>query len=247
MCNNITLDAINVGDLFNLSSGGTVTVLQLPVDRYVIVQHNDEFGYIHSVRVDHLRTGNVRNPYLRQLYGVGYMGVGPYNSKENGTNTIVYNKWSNMMYRCYDQEFHIKAPYYKSCYVCVEWHNFQTFAQWYYSQPYVGPGYQLDKDILFRGNTLYSPMTCALIPAAINAAATPGTLQNGELPRGINMRGSKYRVKIGSTQYGTHNTLEEANEVYIREKKLKMIYYAELYQDYIDDRVYHALLDWEVW
>ena len=105
-----------------------------------------------------LRTGAVRNPLTPSVYGKGYVGVGYYNSRD----VRLYHLWKAMLSRCYCTIMHGHRPTYKDVTVCDEWLNFQNFATWCESQEFFnakdekGGVYQLDKDILIRGNKIYS-------------------------------------------------------------------------------------------
>lgn len=82
--------------------------------------------------------------------GVGYRGEGPHNSVENEE---VYKTWASMLWRCYSS----KAGN-NGCTVHPDWHNFQTFAQWYAANhPKFGhSGFEIDK----QGAKVYGPDTC---------------------------------------------------------------------------------------
>ena len=56
------------------------------------------------------------------------------------------------------------------CSVYEGWHNFQNFAKWYEDNYYEIEEEQmhLDKDILVKGNKVYSPDTCVFVPETIN-------------------------------------------------------------------------------
>ena len=77
------------------------------------------------------KKGQIRCPYEKSVYGIGYLGEGDYKSKENGKNTKIYDVWHGMLRRCYDEKLHERQPTYIGCKVCEEWHNFQNFAKWY--------------------------------------------------------------------------------------------------------------------
>lgn len=133
-----------------------------------------EFQDKHRAKVcttyNNFKKGEVKNPYHPNVYGVGYYGQGKYKSSINGKPTKVYNHWRDMLRRCYDPYYLNKEPTYIDCYVCEEWHNFQNFSEWFYKHYYEIPNerIELDKDILFKGNKIYSPETCILVPQRIN-------------------------------------------------------------------------------
>ena len=71
---------------------------------------------------------------------------------------------------CYDENELKKEPSYIGCKVCEEWLNFQNFARWIYDNKYECDDLELDKDLLIKGNKIYSPNTCCLLPHEINYA-----------------------------------------------------------------------------
>lgn len=77
-----------------------------------------------------------------------------------------YNVWVKMIRRCYSESYHKRRPTYKDCVVCDEWLNFSNFRKWMVGQDWQGK--QLDKDLLFVGNKLYSPDTCIFVVSKVN-------------------------------------------------------------------------------
>lgn len=163
-----------------------------------------------------------------------------------------------MLCRAYCKKYHKKRPTYENVIVCSEWLNFQNFAEWYYKQPffnakdYNGKPYQLDKDILFKGNKVYSPETCCFVPPEINSLLVKGDNIRGKYLIGVrfNKKLSKYQADVrknGDKVYlGLYNTEIEAFQAY---KKAKEAYIKEVsfrWKDKIDEKVYKALLVWEI-
>jgi hypothetical protein len=79
---------------------------------------------------------------------------------------IAYTVWYGMLERCYSPSPARRT--YAGCTVDACWHTFSDFKAWY-DLNHVS-GYQLDKDILFPGNNIYSPETCVIVPPYINQA-----------------------------------------------------------------------------
>ena len=80
-----------------------------------------------------------------------------------------------MLERCYSQKTQEKHTTYKECSVSEEWYNFQNFAEWMdknYNYETMQK-WHLDKDILFKGNKIYSPERCAFVPQEINVLFLP--------------------------------------------------------------------------
>ena len=105
--------------------------------------------------------GNVSDRMSPSLFGVGFLGCGNVKVSINGRTTKAYQSWSNMLERCYLPRRLNEYPTYRDCFVCNEWHNFQTFAAWH-KENYI-EGYHLDKDIKVDGNKIYSPDTCLFV------------------------------------------------------------------------------------
>src|SRR5690554_5417998 len=118
---------IKDGDIFTTSEGGTVKVINYISAREVVIQHQDENGYIQVKQASCLRRGKIKNPYKKSVYGVGYLGSGKHRRYVNNKQTYAYNVWVDMLRRCYSNKHLEKCPTYKGCSVCEEWHNFQNF------------------------------------------------------------------------------------------------------------------------
>ena len=109
------------------------------------------------------KAGNIKHPMTPTIYGIGFVGVGKFKTcDKNGKHTKCYEVWLSMLRRCYDHKYQEKHSTYKDCTVCKEWHDFQVFAQWFYEHYYEleNERMTLDKDILCKGNKVYSPETC---------------------------------------------------------------------------------------
>lgn len=91
---------------------------------------------------------------------------------ENGVKHLdpSYSSWKNMLRRCASESYHKTRPTYKGTEVCSEWLVFSNFDKWFVEN-YVC-GWELDKDILSNGVSLYSPATCIFIPQSVNSFMT---------------------------------------------------------------------------
>lgn len=119
-------------------------------------------GYEIFKQAAHLDSGSIKDPFYPSILGVGYFGDGKHTSK---SNPKMYQAWRNMLARCYYPDYQKNNQSYAGCVVCDDWHNFQTFANWYVNN--FIEGYQLDKDIAGNGS-LYSPETCTFVTALEN-------------------------------------------------------------------------------
>ena len=76
-----------------------------------------------------------------------------------------------MFTRCYNEKYHEKQPTYIGCSVSTEFENFQNFAEWYNKKKYVCKyPLELDKDLLYENNKIYTPSRCCLLPKEINTS-----------------------------------------------------------------------------
>lgn len=159
----------------------------------------------------------------------------------------VYKRWCNMLQRCYNTKFHARNPQYMDCYVCEEWLNFQNFKIWYEAHDYGEESQDLDKDILFKDNTMYSPETCCLAPHIIN-----GTRARGNYPLGVyfDNEKNKFRASLAVSgeqiKLGWYDTSEEAFARYKKYKEDFIQDLAEQYKDEIPHKLYDALMDWKI-
>lgn len=94
-----------------------------------------------------------------------------------------YVAWQAMKRRCCADEYKVKNPTYGSVTCCKEWLYFSNFKTWMEQQPW--EGMDLDKDILVKGNLVYSPETCRFVPHAINSVFRDTT--QGEFPIGVHL------------------------------------------------------------
>lgn len=77
-----------------------------------------------------------------------------------------YRTWESMLKRCYSVKFQDKQPTYRGCSVSEEWKLFSNFRAWMEKQDW--EGMQLDKDLLVKGNKVYSQETCVFVTRVVN-------------------------------------------------------------------------------
>lgn len=213
-----------------------------------------------SVQYGDFKNGNIKCPYEPRVFGVGYIGEGKYKVSKNGKNTKCYTAWISMLNRCYDEKLHKKRPTYIDSEVCNEWLCFQNFAEWYYNNHYEIEGQRmcLDKDILYKGNKMYSPENCVFVPNNINVLFTKSDKARGEYPIGVvyhkqhkkfmaqcNVYDNERKIKR-IKHLGYYETLEKAFKVYkeFKESYIKQI--ADCYKDRIPEKLYDAMYKYEV-
>ena len=213
-----------------------------------------------NIQYSKFKKGSVVCPYEKRVYGVGYIGEGKYKTYENGKDTKCYKVWNSMLERCYSDKFHKRSPTYINCEVFNEWLNFQNFAEWYAKNYYEVEGERmaLDKDILVKGNKIYSPENCIFVPQTINNLFTKGDKSRGHYPIGVHYHKqlekfmaycSIYDYEENKTKQkhlGYYNTPQKAFETYkqFKEKYIKEV--ADHYKNLIPKKLYQAMYEYKV-
>ena len=170
-------------------------------------------------------------------------GVGINDMPEHRTvDCPIHSAWRNMLRRCYDPKQQIKQPTYIGCTVAPEWHHFSAFHEWMTRQPWQGR--QIDKDILFPGNKVYSPEACVFVTKPTNLLLCDSRAIRGEWPLGVafHKRINLFiaQIKRNGTRVGLgrFSNPMDAHAAWQREKA-KQIRECAATQD--DWRVMHAL------
>ena len=213
-----------------------------------------------SVKYQNFKKGQIKCPYERRTYGVGYIGEGKYKTRINGKKTKCYDTWQSMLQRCYDNKYHEKYPTYINCEVCDEWLNYQNFGTWYEGNYYEVKDEVmcLDKDILDKGNKIYSPENCVFVPENINKLFIKCDRSRGEYPLGViyHKHAKKFMAqyniydletnKSKHKHLGYYDTPEQAFQTYkqFKEKNIKEV--ADYYKEQIPTKLYDAMYTYKV-
>ena len=122
----------------------------------------------------------------RLVYGVG-VNDADYVVKKTANGRVVecpfYRTWKAILTRCYSSKFQIKNKTYEGCALSASWHSFMAFREWMKEQDWKGK--QIDKDLLFNGNKLYSSETCVFVSQATNLFTVDRRADRGEYPIGV--------------------------------------------------------------
>lgn len=227
----------------------------------IVIEFQDKYKYRKKCTYDSFLKGSVKNPYDKEVYGVGYIGVGKYKTKINKKQTYEYKIWKGMLERCYDAYFINKHISYKDCFVCEEWHNFQVFAEWYKKNIYNcnNERMHIDKDILYKGNKIYSPETCVIVPQRINGLFIKRQGNRGKYPIGVclNKRDNKLYARCniideyGKSKFKYLNSfpLNRPFQTFYTYKIFKENYIKQVADEYkglIPQKLYEALYRYEV-
>ena len=188
------------------------------------------------------------------VYGVGCVDV-PFKTYNNGKHFWQYQLWSGLLRRCFNESFKKAHPTYKDVTCCDEWLSFANFLAWCNKEVgYKGKlvGSALDKDLIVKGNRVYSPTTCSFVPRAVNNLLTSSGSVRGKYPVGVcfDTNNGAFKVQVnhcGVLQYlGLYGTPEEAFAVYKIAKEAQIKAVANQYRGVIKPAVFDLLMGWEV-
>lgn len=152
------------------------------------------------------------------------------------TTCPFYQRWLDMIKRAYSPKYQENQPTYIGTTVCDKWKSFMRFKDWMIVQDWKGN--QLDKDILFPGNKIYSPETCCFISGDINKLLTDRGTLRGKYKIGVDIanQGKSFRARImihgKKKNLGTYSTEQEAFESYIH---AKIIYIESIFPEVSND------------
>ena len=245
-----------VGKILKSKNSGDFKILKYNDARNVEIQFLTT-GFEVVVQLGHIKNGNVKDPYLPSFYGVGILGA-KYPSRVNGVLTKEYDLWYSMLRRCYSDNSKKKNPTYEGCKVSENFLHYEYFYEWCQNQigfDNDGNGFpfHLDKDLLVKGNKVYSEDTCVFIPQEINKVLIKCDASRGEHLIGVywNKTNKAFRAMVSknkgkSEHLGYFNTEIEAFNAYKEAKESFVKEQANKWKSQIDIRAYKALMNYTV-
>ena len=213
-------------------------------------------GYETVSQVTNVKEGTIRDRLAPSVMGVGVIGEAQVFSPKKYLQD--YMVWFRMLQRCYSENRQTKQPTYKGCTVSDNFKYFPYFKDWCVKQVGFGVAddnleqFALDKDILVRGNKVYSEDTCVFVPREINMIIVTRKSRCGGLPVGVYFYKptKKYKTQLSMNgkrkSLGYYKTPEEAFLVYKQAKESYIKEVANKWKGQVDVRVYEALMDWKV-
>lgn len=242
----------SVGQLITIKGDPVEIVKDLGKGRFLLKFLNT--GFEIDAHTANIRKGEVRDRLKQDIRGVCRFGVGKFTCKDES-----YSHWRNMVERCYNEKFHLRQPTYKDCEICEEWRDFQSFSVWFYDNipnNYSEEKYEIDKDILMKGNKIYSPIGCCFVPKRINQYLTNSKASRGKFPLGVSrVKGKPHLFEVrcadldGVRRFLGH--VEDPIKGFYLYKSYKEVKIKELAEKYfnakkITSEVYNALLNFKI-
>ena len=133
-------------------------------------------------------------------------------------------------------KFQDRQPIYKCCSVHTDWLLFSNFKSWMEKQDWKGK--QLDKDILVKGNKIYSENTCLFVTHRVNTLINSMDQNRGKLSIGVTINPensdlfiSRVSLRGKRINLGSFPTENEAHYTYCIEKNKEIISVAEEQKD----------------
>ena len=225
------------GKKYLMNNGKYATVIRYYTYENCTIKFEDGV-ILNGISFKRITEGDLRNLNDPTVYGVGFQGFGKFSSK---THKKCYTVWYEMLRRSYCNKYQTINPTYKNCSVCKGWHNFQNFGEWFYKN--YKEGFDLDKDILFKGNKTYSPETCVFVPKIINSLFREKKLSSNNPAKGIHIKNKGFQVTVNDKYIKMCETIEEAISTHKIEYSKYVREIANIWKNKIDHRVYEILLD----
>ena len=245
-----------VGKVCKSLNSGNFKILKYNDARNVEVQFVTT-GYEATVELVQVKRGNVKDPYSPSVFGVGILGT-KYPITISGVQTKEYELWNSMLTRCYSGSFKKQRPTYEDCKASENFKSYEYFYEWCqnqvgFSNDGNGNPFHLDKDLLVKGNKIYSENICVFIPSEINSLLTKRESSRGNHLIGVHWsntnkafvaqmnkgKGKKKHLGYFKTELEAFNAYKQAKESFIKEQ-------ANKWKSQIDVRAYNALMNYEV-
>lgn len=251
--NNKNLKEIRVGQERLNNQGYIMRIIAYNNSDDIIVEFQDKYKALIHTTYKNWYCGKVENPYGANVFGVGITG------NKYSTQIKEYKTWVNMISRCFSEKEKGKHPTYKDVTCCEEWLFYENFYEWLHSQEnfdkwYNGEYWNVDKDILIKGNKIYSPEACCLVPHVINALFIKCNKLRGDLPIGVYKHKNKFVAKFSdpytnkSKYIGSYETSEDAFQAYknYKENLIKQMAQEEYRKGNITKKCYDTMMNYQV-
>lgn len=210
-------------------------------------------GYETITHMGLIKRGEVKDCFKPTVQGFGIVGE---ESIRDSSGKVLdsYRKWESMLDKVYGRGCKVdETNPYHSVYISEDFRWFKNFKDWCHEQ--IGfdmKDWVLDKDILVKGNKIYSPEACCFVPVELNSLLVNNRAVRGSFPVGVyydksrNKFQSYVQVNGKRKSLGRHQTCVEAFLAYKEAKEIYIKEVANKWKDQIDPRVYEALMNWEV-
>lgn len=238
-----------VGEKFTHPIYGEYKIIDYQGAKKVTVEF--ESGYMNTTSYYKIKNGKGFRDRFKTIKA--FIGdVNTLNMSKSDINKA-YNLWYNVLTRSSNVENSKVHPCYQDVVCGVDFLTFVNFANWCDKQAgFRRNGYELDKDILKKGNRTYTAEFCCFVPKYINSLTLSTKSNRGELPIGVSEQDGGYTVKVSRPKIGEKRYVgfyKDYKEAFLKYKEVKESYIkvvAELYKEEIDEKVYNALYNFSI-
>lgn len=142
--------------------------------------------------------------YMKLVQGHGINDMYWGWASENEWNKLVYQKWKDMLKRCYNEDYHKKHQTYKDCTVCDRWLVLSNFVEdvplitGYDRERFLNGELELDKDKKKDENKHYIMKYCTWLPKPENCSLANKGKQRSEETKLKLSENSPTKGKFGS-------------------------------------------------
>lgn len=215
-------------------------------------------GFIKTTDYKSFVKGTVRNDnyVVPTVANIGFIGK-RYKLKDYPK---ICRSWRNMLNRCASTKYKELHPTYRDVTCDDEWLEFDNYCEWVLQQENYnvlnGTEWAPDKDILYKGNKIYSPDTVCLVPQNVNKLFLKHDNAHGDLPIGVtldkNAKTNKYVARcnnpLGKNLSKHCHTIDEAFMTYKckKEEIIKQVAAVEYNKGTITKRCYEAMMNYQV-
>lgn len=251
-----------LGEVSISNQGCTMKIIKYDNYNNILVEFQDEYKTQINTSYYNFIHGGIRNPYFPTICNVGITGNKHVACFTNKVKSEEYKLWTSMITRCYSGVNQYTESFYhryQDVEVCKEWLLFDNFYDWVHSQNNFEQlvnikDLQLDKDIIQKGNKIYSPETCCLVPRRVNVLFIKSDKARGNYPIGVTYktRDKVFEVQCNvdgkETYLGRVRDPIEGFYIYknFKEKLIKQIAQKEYDKGNIIKKCYDAMMKYEV-
>ena len=240
-----------LGKTFSSNNFGDFIVIDYVNNKDITVEFIAT-GYRTKTTTKEINQGKIADRLKPSVFGVGVIGT-KYPTTINRKSTKHYVLWKSMLERCFGNNNHKPSVSYKSCSVNDNFKYYTYFYEWCNEQIGFNDGFNLDKDLLVKGNKVYSEDSCVFLPQEINSLLVKRTASRGEHLIGVHWckthkafvaqvrknKGKQEHLGYFNTELEAFNAYKVAKESFIKEQ-------ANKWQSQIDPRAYNALMKYAV-
>lgn len=237
-----------IGEVKTMNCGAEAKIIKYIDSRNITVMFL-KTGEIVNATYFNFTKGSIKSHFSPTVYGVGISGI----LSKGESRSYCYRLWINIMTRCFNEDYKNTRPTYENVTICEEWKYYKNFKEWFLCNYYEieNEKVHLDKDILIKGNKIYSPETCVFVPQRINNLFTKADSRRGEFPIGVSksssIEGFLSTVSVKGKNISKYfESEEEAFQDYKIRKETEIRRLAEEYKELIPKKLYEALYSWNV-